>query len=89
MIQGEVNIGESWLVDLDVKVGELSSGDVDLWDLDVLQVVEDDWGGNVLGVVETICGDGTSETWVSGLGGGGKESKDCWSNEFHSVRKLN
>jgi len=49
---------------------EVTSIKVDLWDLDVLDDVEDVWDSNVFGVVDTFFGDGYGDTWTSGGGSG-------------------
>lgn len=72
-VEGDVT--DWWLWKSNSDVLEVTSIEVDLWDLDVLDDVEDVWDSNVLGIVKTFFGDGYGDTWASG--GGGSSCDEC------------
>jgi len=57
MVEFNIDIVKFGLRDLNDKVLEITSIEVDLWDCDVLEEFEEVWSDDILGFTDTILGD--------------------------------
>lgn len=66
-----------WLWKSNSDVLEVTSIEINFWDLDVLDDVEDVWNSNILSIIDTFSRDGYTDTWsVWNSSGGGDESDE-------------
>jgi hypothetical protein len=81
VVELDSNILDIWAWDVKLKVLKISTIEVNLWDSDVLDEVEDVWGDYVLSLVDTFLGNRDGDTWSLG-GFDSSRSKSCKSYEF-------
>ena len=84
VVSVELDVTDWWLWKSDSDVLEESSIEINLWDLDVFDDVEDVWDSNVLGVVDSFLGDGDGDTWT----GSGGSTDECAKFVEHIEYKI-
>jgi len=73
VVDVEGDVADWWLWKSNSDVLKETSIESNLWDIDVLDDVEDVWDSNVFGVVDTFLGDRYGDTWTVGSGSSGSD----------------